>query len=68
VKLEKKKELTYELGQGNVVLDFVQAIVFKAKSRLQELFVAESTIDPTNLNKQNMTCKILQAHNGKDKS
>ncbi len=35
MKLKKEKELTYELGQGNVVLDFMQAIISKAKSRLQ---------------------------------
>jgi len=68
VKLKKKRSLTYELGQGKVVLDFMQVTVFKAKSWLQQLFATKLTINPINLNKQKMICKILQVHNGKDKS
>ncbi len=62
VKLKKeKKELTSELGWGKVVLDSMQTTIYKAESRLQGLLVAKSTINPTNLNKQNMICEFYKS-------
>jgi chromosome segregation ATPase len=62
VKLKKEKEeLTSELGQGKVVLDSMQATIYKAESRLQGLLVAKSTINLTILNKQNMICEFYKS-------
>ncbi len=62
VKLKKEKEeLTSELGQGKVVLDCMQAIVYKTENKLQGLLVTKSIINPTDLNKQKMTCEIYKS-------
>jgi len=53
--------LTFELGQGKVVLDFMQANVFKVESRLQGLLVAKSTSNFIDLNKQNMICEFYKS-------
>jgi hypothetical protein len=61
VKLTKgKEELTSKIGQGNVVLDSMQAIVFKAENKLKELLATKSTTNPDDLNKQKMTCEFYK--------
>jgi hypothetical protein len=39
----------------------MQTTIYKAESRLQGLLVAKSTINPTNLNKQNMICEFYKS-------
>ncbi len=53
VKLKKKKEeLTYETGQGKVVLNSMQATIFKVVNKLKEMLATESTTNIYDLNKQ----------------